>query len=92
VLKRLAFFAASHCTCHVKLFKKPPLADRIRIRQGHDEQSHFRQFTIQPHIGEPEVDLGFTGWVRERQEYFAIRLLPRSNRILDDRFATCIVI
>ena len=78
---------------HFRAFSGKRLnVNRIRIRQRHHEQSHFRQFALQPHIREPEVDLSLTGRVRERQEYFAIRLLPRSNGILDDRLATFVIV
>ena len=61
--------------------------DRARVRQRHHEQRHLRLLAGQPDRRFAEVDLGLARRMRQRQEHLLVRLLPRADRVLDDRLA-----
>ena len=61
--------------------------DRARVGQRHHEQGHLRRLAGQLDGRFAEVDLGFARRMRQRQEDFLVRLLPRAHGVLDDRLA-----
>ena len=73
----------------LRAFPREHLAvDRIRVRQTHHEQGDLSLLPPDLHVGKPEVHLGFTRGMRQRQEHLFPTQSPGTYRVLDDRVTT----
>lgn len=66
--------------------------DRARVRQRQDKQGHLRRLSRQRDRRFPEVDLGLSRRMRQRQEDFLVPLLPVPHGVLHHRLAAGVAV